>query len=182
MLFSVSLAHLYSNRNFERTRELTKEHSKHAVYDSAILPHVLAAIPSFQSKLCTLITHGATGVTSSDECPISVLSHVFKSANLSQNNIDLSDSLACPVPDPNYDPTATKTQSHEYIHANEKVENDKVDYAMLPHWGEGVYDHSIANLAHSRSLSFLKPRIGGPWFDLEKVSEWRDGKAGIVLL
>lgn len=97
-----------------------------------------------------------------------MLSHVFKTAS-APSSIDMSDALACPVPDPNYDPTATKAQSYEYIHADDKIDEKSVEFAVLPNWGDEVYDHGIANLCHSRSLAFLKPRIGGPWFDLEKV-------------
>ncbi|KAF2146932.1 uncharacterized protein K452DRAFT_283127 [Aplosporella prunicola CBS 121167] len=33
------------------------------------------------------------------------------------------------------------------------------------------YDGAAATLAHTRSLAFLKPLVGGPWFDLEAIWE-----------
>lgn len=81
----------------------------------------------------------------------------------------MTNALACPVPDNDYNPIGLKSQNYDYIHANEKIDIKNVKYSILPNYGDAIYDHGIANLAHSRSLSFLKPRIGGPWFDLEKV-------------
>lgn len=145
------------------------------VYDSATLEAILPILPEFQSRICALITHGSTSVPESiiTTIPsISVLSHVFKTA--SSSTIDMSDSLACPVPDNNFNPYAVKSLSHEYIHADENFNNENglVEFAVLPNYGDKVHDHSIANLVHSRSLAFLKPRIGGPWFDLEKVGSF----------
>lgn len=81
----------------------------------------------------------------------------------------MTDALACPVPDPEYNPTGLKSQIYEYIHSDKEIDLENVKWSLLPNYGDKIYDHGIANLVHSRSLAFLKPRIGGPWFDLEKV-------------
>lgn len=39
----------------------------------------------------------------------------------------------------------------------------------------GVFNYSLEAVSHTRTLSFLKPLLGGPYFDLEYI--W-DGKAG----
>lgn len=40
---------------------------------------------------------------------------------------------------------------------------------VLP--GNEAYDKRNAGIAHTRSLTFLKPLLGGPYFDLEAVWE-----------
>ncbi|KAI0016580.1 carboxymethylenebutenolidase [Xylariomycetidae sp. FL0641] len=35
--------------------------------------------------------------------------------------------------------------------------------------GTADFDYNAAGLAHSRTLAFLKPRLGGPYFDLEAI-------------
>jgi hypothetical protein len=142
--------------------------SFHTVYETDLLQDLLPVIETYKSKLCTLIIHGTVGLPEETKCSISVLSHVFKTAT-APTEIDMTNALACPVPDNNYDPTGHKSQNYDYIHADQKIDIKDVKFAILPNFGEEIYDHGIANLAHSRSLSFLKPRIGGPWFDLEKV-------------
>lgn len=97
------------------------------------------------------------------------LSHIFNSPS-EPSDIDMEDALKCPEPDPNFNPYTVKKAKFTYVHADEKVTREQALMGLLPSWGEQVYDHGIANLAHTRTLSFLKPRINGPWFDLEKVS------------
>lgn len=37
--------------------------------------------------------------------------------------------------------------------------------------GHDEFDHSADSVAHSRSLQFLKPKMDGPFFDLESIWE-----------
>jgi hypothetical protein len=86
------------------------------------------------------------------------------------DNLNSEEVPSCPVPDPNFNPYSNAAQSFTYTHVNNTLKLEEAVYAVLPAYGEKVYDAGIANLAHSRTLSFLKPKIGGPWFDLERVS------------
>jgi len=43
-------------------------------------------------------------------------------------------------------------------------------YFILPNHPE--FHYSTAALAHTRTLSFMKPLVGGPYFDLESI--WED--------
>ena len=112
-----------------------------------------------QQQLRVLASYGAPVPST---CPIPAIEHTFPSAAGSTTAPD----LACPVPDDDYDPYTEQRRSYEYLRTDGAPASA---FAVLPEYGDGVYDHSAASLAHTRTLSFLKPRIGGPWFDLERV-------------
>lgn len=138
-----------------------------AVYDPAIvepLCQCLSSLPESQHQICVLTSHG--GLVPSD-CTVPSIEHIFPSAADSSTAPDLS----CPVPDDNYDPYTERRRSYEYLRSDGKPASA---FAVLPEYGTDVYDHSAASLAHTRTLSFLKPRIGGPWFDLERVRPRRN--------
>ena len=136
--------------------------TRSAVYDPATvepLCQCLSASPDFLQQICILASYGSLV---SSGCAIPTIEHTFPSAASATTAPD----LACPVPDDDYDPYTERRRSYEYLRSDGAPASA---FAVLPEYGDNVYDHSAASLAHTRTLSFLKPRIGGPWFDLERV-------------
>ena len=102
-------------------------------------------------------------------CPIPYIEHLFPSSSLEE-----PPPLTCPELDDDFDPYAETKRSYTYPPPSGSASGGKGigtqrAFAVLPEYGDRTYDHSAAALAHTRTLQFLKPRIGGPWFDLERV-------------
>ena len=68
------------------------------------------------------------------------------------------------VPEPE---TSSVSNSSPSIKTFRYVDAKKDSGWVLP--GDEEYHGPSAKLAHTRSLTFLKPLLGGPWFDLEAV-------------
>ncbi|KAI1766712.1 hypothetical protein GGR53DRAFT_484817 [Hypoxylon sp. FL1150] len=110
------------------------------IYASVIEPGLLRAIGAC-SELCAVISYGAPASNANGELPL--LAHVpgAKRAEGQNANEDVS------------------VKSHYYANAN--------PFFAIP--AHGDYHAPSASVAHTRSLSFLKPLVGGPYFDLEKI-------------
>ena len=126
-----------------------------AVYNPEILESVSSAVSGF--PICLLASY--CGAVPKSSCTVPVVEHIFPAAN----SMNMEDALACPIPDPDFNPMTETRRSYHYATPS------RSPFSCLPHYPEEVYDHSAAALSHTRTLTFLKQKIGGPWYDLERV-------------
>lgn len=110
------------------------------VYADVVKPAVLEAI-SACSEICAVISYGAAPVNTNGELPL--LAHVPGAKSAEEQNVDESRSI----------------KRHYYANAN--------PFFAIP--AHADYHAPSASVAHTRTLSFLKPLVGGPYFDLEKI-------------
>lgn len=66
-------------------------------------------------------------------------------------------------------PSNTPVPTHENIksYTYPNLTRDTPPYFTVP--SHPAYNASAASVSHTRSLTFLKPLLGGPYFDLEKI-------------
>lgn len=140
------------------------------MYDSDLLEHLCSYLSSRLSSkspaFSVLVSYGDRPV--SKTCQIPYVEHIFPSSSPSEA---AAPPLACPEVDDNFDPYAETCRTYTYPPPAGSQNSKSRRYAILPDYGDESYDHSAAALAHTRTLQFLKPRIGGPWFDLERIWE-----------
>jgi len=98
-------------------------------------------------------------------CTVACIEHIFPSnpadGTITGEAEDITDDE--PIPDPNFNPYTDTRRTHKY------VTQAGSPFSVIPEYGNEVYDKGPAALVHSRTLMFLKYKIGGPWYDLEKV-------------
>lgn len=129
------------------------------MYDPELIEAVTAAVSDATqlASICLLVSFCGPVPES---CKTACVEHVYPIPG----QMNMEDALACPVPDPNFNPLTETRCSYEYTTAS------RSPFSILPQYSDDVYDKGAAALAHTRTLTFLKQKIGGPWFDLERVS------------
>lgn len=108
--------------------------------------------------MCLLASYGA-GVPKS--CSVPVVEHTF----VSEAGAAEAGPPPRPIVDHNFNPTTDMRRSYEY------ATRSGSPFSILPTYSDEVYDKGAAALTHTRTLTFLKAKIGGPWFDLENIWE-----------
>ena len=68
------------------------------------------------------------------------------------------------VPAPARQPNSIEIPKNIKLH---HCSNEEHEYFALP--SSVTFNHSAASVAHTRSLAFMKPLLGGPYFDLEAI-------------
>jgi carboxymethylenebutenolidase len=68
------------------------------------------------------------------------------------------------------DSASPKPAPPQGIIKTHRYEDAKEEYGWVLPSDENYHKRS-AGIAHTRSLTFLKPLLGGPWFDLEAIWE-----------
>lgn len=77
------------------------------------------------------------------------------------DNLPLLKHVAGPQQEPNSKPTKSLSKEYRYPKANGQ-------------WfsaGHADFDYAADSVAHTRNLQFLKPKMNGPYFDLEYIWE-----------
>ncbi|EJT50072.1 hypothetical protein A1Q1_00727 [Trichosporon asahii var. asahii CBS 2479] len=111
------------------------------VYDPSAVESIVASMPS-QPALVALIVHGS----SPSWAPVPVLAHLPGDVDAEQES-DSADMKIC------------------------SYGNAESSYFVVPSAGPKAYSPTDAAIAHTRSLVFLRERLGGPYFDLEQIWE-----------
>lgn len=111
------------------------------MYDPSAVESIVASMPS-QPALVALIVHGS----SPSWAPVPVLAHLPGDVDAEQES-DSADMKIC------------------------SYGNAESSYFVVPSAGPKAYSPTDAAIAHTRSLVFLRERLGGPYFDLEQIWE-----------
>lgn len=111
------------------------------MYDPSAVESIVASIPS-QPALVALIAHGS----SPSWAPVPVLAHLPGDVDAEQDSDSSDMKIYC-------------------------YGNAESSYFVVPSAGPKAYSPTDAAIAHTRSLAFLRERLGGPYFDLEQIWE-----------
>ncbi|KAI4865178.1 carboxymethylenebutenolidase [Hypoxylon rubiginosum] len=111
------------------------------IYAAVVEPDVLEAIKACP-EICAVVFYGVS-LASNTGSELPLLAHVPGARSPEEQNID----------------EGVAIKRHYYANA-------RPFFAIPAH---DDYHPPSASVAHTRTLSFLKPLVGGPYFDLEKV-------------